>query len=55
MEKKETAIIIRRVPVDTYRAFKAICAVEGITIQGKLVELMRQANAEIVVIKSGKK
>ncbi len=36
-----SAMIIRKVPEDVRRAFKVRCAQEGVSIQAKIVELMR--------------
>lgn len=37
------AMIIRKIPDDLRRAFKARCAQEGISQQDKIIELMREA------------
>lgn len=37
------SMIIRKVPEDLRRAFKAQCAAEGISIQDKIIALMREA------------
>lgn len=36
----KSALIIRNIPVDVHRAFKAKCAMEGISQQDKVIELI---------------
>jgi hypothetical protein len=39
------SMIIRKVPEDLRRKFKALCAAEGASIQDKIIALMREAVA----------
>jgi len=37
-----TIVLTRKVPKDIHQAFKAICAIEGVTLQQAIIDLMTQ-------------
>ncbi len=44
-----TVMNIRKVPLPVFKRFKAACAVEGKTMQEKVIELIEAASAETLL------